>query len=115
MALLSLMSAALTVAGTFGIAYGFTSATPSTTTTGSLAPIAFRRSLLALRVAAEERTEKLIGANNKNLFDSFETLDFVLLQHKPLGCTVEESLADPDAMPIFITKVSTHFCSSSGS
>jgi len=105
MALLSLMSAALTVAGTFRIAYGFTSATPSTTTTGSLAPIAFRRSLLALRVAAEERTEKLIGANNKNLFDSFETLDFVLLQHKPLGCTVEESLADPDAMPIFITKV----------
>jgi hypothetical protein len=68
--------------------------------------MAFGRRIPALWVT-EERTE-LIGADYKNLFNGYETLDFRLVEHKPLGCTVEESLADQDALPIFITKVRAH-------
>jgi len=69
--------------------------------------MAFGRQSPAHWVASEERAE-LIGAEYKNLFDGYETLDFMLVEHKPLGCTVEESLADLDALPIFIAKVRMH-------
>jgi hypothetical protein len=39
----------------------------------------------------------------ENLFPKAEFLEFVLSPHRPLGCTVEESLAD--ARHIFVTKV----------
>jgi hypothetical protein len=44
-----------------------------------------------------------VNGSAENLFPDAEFLEFVLSPHRPLGCTVEESLAD--ARHIFVTKV----------
>lgn len=38
-------------------------------------------------------------------FPDATILDFVLEEHKPLGCTVEESLGDKTLKPVFVSKV----------
>jgi hypothetical protein len=55
----------------------------------------------AILVATEDMSSDVISA--ENLFPSAEFKEFVLSPHRPLGCTVEESLAD--ARHIFVTKV----------
>ena len=67
---------------------------------------------LPLAAAAEkEDGETLDGVLNvtdtfnNTLFPGSHVLEFTLLNHKPLGCTVEESLAHPMEKHIFITKV----------
>jgi hypothetical protein len=55
-------------------------------------------------VATEENnsmSSDVISA--ENIFPYAEFKEFVLFPHRPLGCTVEESLAD--ARHIFVTKV----------
>jgi hypothetical protein len=47
--------------------------------------------------------DNIIAASSEALFPNAEYLDFSLLPHRPMGCTVEESLAD--ARLIFVTKV----------
>lgn len=41
----------------------------------------------------------------EKLFPEATILEFTLEHHKPLGCTVEESLAHPMEKHVFITKV----------
>jgi hypothetical protein len=42
----------------------------------------------------------------ESAFPSAQVLEVSLPEHKPLGCTVEESLGDTDLKPVFVSKVS---------
>jgi hypothetical protein len=55
----------------------------------------------AIMVATEDKSSDVISA--EFLFPYAEFKEFVLSPHRPLGCTVEESLAD--TRHIFVTKV----------
>jgi S1-C subfamily serine protease len=44
-----------------------------------------------------------VNGSDETLFPNAEFLEFILSPHRPLGCTVEESLAD--TRHIFVTKV----------
>ena len=77
---------------------------------GFLSPVSFFPSIsggvrvgtsTAILVATEENNSDI--RSSENLFPNAEFLEFVLSPHRPLGCTVEESLAD--ARHIFVSKV----------
>jgi hypothetical protein len=60
----------------------------------------------AIMVATDDNnsiSSDVNGGSAENVFPNAEFLEFVLSPHRPLGCTVEESLAD--ARHIFVTKV----------
>jgi hypothetical protein len=58
----------------------------------------------AIMVATDDNNSMSSDVSSaENLFPYAEFLEFVLSPHRPLGCTVEESLAD--ARHIFVTKV----------
>jgi hypothetical protein len=46
-----------------------------------------------------------IELTEKQAFPDAEFLEFVLEEHRPLGCTVEESLAHPKEKFVFVSKV----------
>ena len=54
-----------------------------------------------LRLRASE------GESYETVFPGAEILQVSLTHHKPLGCTVDESLADKELKPVFVSKVST--------
>lgn len=65
-----------------------------------------RTSSTAIRVATEENNSEVNGSSSaEHLFPNADFLEFVLSPHRPLGCTVEESLFD--ARHIFVTAVNT--------
>jgi hypothetical protein len=67
---------------------------------GFLSPVSFT----AIMVATDENDSMSSDVSSaENLFPNAEFLEFLLSPHRPLGCTVEESLAD--ARHIFVTKV----------
>jgi hypothetical protein len=53
----------------------------------------------SLRLYAEEEVAW------ESAFPDAEVLDIRLKEHKPLGCTVEESLGNSDLKPVFISRV----------
>lgn len=59
---------------------------------------AFSRTTTRLRDSEEPVEQQL-------LFPSSQILEFTLTNHKPLGCTVEESLAHPTEKHVFVAKV----------
>lgn len=54
---------------------------------------------LGVRLYAEDETTW------ESAFPSADIIDISLPEHKPLGCTVEESLGDNDLKPVFVSKV----------
>ena len=52
------------------------------------------------------RLESVAGSVDwESIFPNADILTITLQQHRPLGCTVEESLAKSDLKPVFISKV----------
>lgn len=45
----------------------------------------------------------------ESAFPDAQVLTIQMQEHKPLGCTVEESLADSDMKPVFVSKVRSLF------
>jgi len=49
------------------------------------------------------------GSDGKVIRVPLETVEFSLKEHKPLGCTIEESLVahpyNPESMPVFVSKI----------
>lgn len=41
----------------------------------------------------------------ESAFPSAQVIEVSLAEHKPLGCTVEESLGDTNLKPVFVSKV----------
>ena len=66
-------------------------------------PIFSRHSFTRIHSTASE--EPVDVTDTDTLFPGATVLEFSLKQHKPLGCTVEESLAHPAEKHIFISKV----------
>lgn len=54
---------------------------------------------------SEEQPASDVTDTSSSLFPGSEILEFELAEHKPLGCTVEESLAHPVEKHVFVTKV----------
>jgi predicted metalloprotease with PDZ domain len=66
--------------------------------------LAIRQSAVSLRYVPEDEQREAATSALDELAGA-EIIDFVLTKHKPLGCTVEESLADPASQLVFVTKV----------
>jgi len=74
---------------------------------GFCSPPAFSRHSITTRIrsTASEEPVDVTETLESKLFPDATVLDFTLEKHKPLGCTVEESLAHPMEKHIFVTKV----------
>jgi hypothetical protein len=69
------------------------------TIVNAFVPDTFGR-LASLRLYAEEEVAW------ESAFPSAQVIEVSLPEHKPLGCTVEESLGDTVLKPVFVSKVS---------
>jgi hypothetical protein len=62
------------------------------------------KSMASTRIYSTSK-ESSTDISAENMFPDATILEFTLEEHKPLGCTVEESLAHPMEKHVFITKL----------
>lgn len=67
------------------------------------------KSMTSTRIYSTSK-ESSTDISAENMFPDATILEFTLEEHKPLGCTVEESLAHPMEKHVFITKVCVFVC-----